>query len=56
MGDIIIEDKTLGRSYNFTPTSEGYFRAQAKIQEIVQQGHQVAGDISRVMSYTGGSY
>ena len=53
MGDIIIKDVTMGTSYSFTPTREGYFAAKAKIDEIIQKGHEVGGDIGRVRSYTG---
>ncbi len=53
MGDIIIKDITMGTSYCFTPTKEGYFAARAKIDEIIQQGHRVGGDVGRVTSYTG---
>ncbi|MBQ9180621.1 hypothetical protein IJ135_00795 [Candidatus Saccharibacteria bacterium] len=44
---------TLGRSYSFSPTREGYFAADAKIQEIVDMGHQVSGDVGRVQAYVG---
>ena len=53
MGDIIIRDETMGMSYRFTPTREGYFAAAAKIDEIIQKGHRAGGDIGRVRSYTG---
>ena len=53
MGNIIIKDVTMGRSWSFVPTPEGYFAAAAKIDEIKQQGHLVGGDIGRVKSYTG---
>ena len=49
---IIIKDETMGISWSFVPTREGYFRARAKIDEIIQKGHLVGGDISRVMDYT----
>ncbi len=53
MGDIIIRDETMGISYRFSPTREGYYAAAAKIDEITQKGHRVSGDIGRVRSYTG---
>ena len=53
MGDIIIRDETMNISYRFTPTREGYYAAAAKIEEIIQKGHRVGGDIGRVRSYTG---
>ncbi len=53
MGDIIIKDLTMGESYSFSPTREGYFQARAKIDEILQKGHRVGGDVGRVTSYTG---
>ncbi|MBQ3464837.1 hypothetical protein IJH15_01280 [Candidatus Saccharibacteria bacterium] len=53
MGDIVIIDLTMGRSWTFTPTREGYFQAAAKIDEILQNGHRVGGDIARVRNYTG---
>lgn len=53
MGNIIIKDITMGQSWSFTPTREGYYSASAKIEEITQQGHQVGGDVGRVKAYTG---
>ncbi len=50
---IIIEDLTMGRSYSFVATREGYFQAYAKIQEIVGMGHRIGGDVSKVYSYIG---
>ena len=48
LGDIIIRDDTMGQSWCFTPTREGYFMAAAKIEEIIQKGHRVGGDVGRV--------
>ena len=53
MGDIVIKDLTMGQSWTFTPTNAGYYAAAAKIEEIIQQGHRVGGDVGRVRSYTG---
>lgn len=53
MGTIIIRDETMGISYEFQPTREGYYAAAAKIDEITQKGHRAGGDIGRVRSYTG---
>jgi len=53
VGDIIIKDITMGTSYRFTPTKEGYYAAKAKIDEIIQKGHRAGGDIGRVTSFTG---
>lgn len=53
MGDIIIRDETMGQSWRFSPTREGYYAAAAKIDEIIQKGHRVGGDIGRVRAYTG---
>ena len=50
---IIIEDITMGRTYSFVATREGYFEADAKIKEILGMGHQVGGDIGRVRAYVG---
>lgn len=54
MGDIIIIDETMGMSYSFVPVKEGYYAARAKIDEIIQQGHRVGGDVGRVTAFTGG--
>ena len=43
----------MGCSWSFVATREGYYAARAKIDEILQKGHLVGGDISKVMSYTG---
>ena len=53
MGNIIIRDESTGQSWSFVPTREGYYMAAAKIDEIVQKGHHVGGDIGRVRSFTG---
>ena len=53
MGDIVIKDLSMGTSWVFTPTREGYCAAATKIDEIIQQGHRAGGDIGRVRSYTG---
>ena len=50
---IIIVDVTMGRSYQFVATREGYYQADAKIQEITGMGHQVGGDVARVRAYCG---
>lgn len=50
---IIIYDVTMGQSFQFVPTREGYFAADAKIQEIVGMGHKVGGDVARVRAYVG---
>lgn len=43
----------MGRSWSYTPIPAGYYAAAAKIEEIVQMGHRVGGDIARVKAYTG---
>ncbi len=48
---IIIRDVTMNESYPFVPTKEGYAAAAAKIDEIIQKGHQVGGDVGRVRAY-----
>ena len=48
---IIIIDETMGQSYSFVPTSEGYAEAYAKIEEIIGMGHKVGGDIARVREF-----
>ena len=53
VGNIIIRDESTGQSWSFVPTREGYYMAAAKIDEIVQKGHHVGGDIGRVRSFTG---
>ena len=50
---IIIIDVTMGESFPFVPTREGYFQAYAKIQEIVGNDHKVGGDVAQVRSYCG---
>ena len=50
---IIIKDETMGKSWPFVETREGYFEAYAKIQEIVGQGHKVSGDVGKVRAYCG---
>jgi len=50
---IIIKDETMGRSYSFVATREGYYAAAAKIDEIVGMGHRVGGDVAKVRAYTG---
>ncbi|MBR3180348.1 hypothetical protein IKF57_02340 [Candidatus Saccharibacteria bacterium] len=50
---IIIRDETMGQSFPFVATKEGYFAADAKIQEIVGMGHKVGGDIAKVRAYCG---
>lgn len=50
---IIIKDETMGRSWSFVTTREGYFAAYAKIQEIAGQGHKVGGDVGKVRAYCG---
>lgn len=48
---IIIIDETMGVSYSFVATREGYAEAYAKIEEIVGLGHRVSGDVARVREY-----
>ena len=48
---IIIRDETMNVSYSFVATREGYFAADAKIQEIVGMGHRVGGDVGKVREY-----
>ena len=48
---IIIRDDTMGRSWAFVATDEGYHQAYAKIQEIIQMGHKVGGDVAKVRAY-----
>lgn len=43
----------MGTSYAFVPTKEGYYAADAKIQEIIGQGHRVGGDVARVRRFVG---
>ena len=50
---IIIYDVTMGTSFPFVATREGYFAADAKIKEIIQLGHEVGGDIAKVRAYVG---
>ncbi len=50
---IIIKDLTMGASYSFVATREGYMAADAKIQEIIGQGHKVGGDVAKVRAYVG---
>lgn len=50
---IIIIDVTMGQSFKFVPTREGYYAADAKIQEIEGMGHKVGGDVARVRAYVG---
>ncbi len=50
---IIIIDETMGRSYSFVATREGYMAADAKIKEIVGMGHRVGGDVAKVRQYVG---
>lgn len=52
--DIIIKDLTMGQSWRFTAVRSGYAEAYAKIQEIIQKGHAVGGDVARVRSVMGG--
>lgn len=51
--DIIINDRNTGRSWAFTPTHEGYCKAEEKIQEIIQKGHRPSGDLGRISDYFG---
>ena len=53
MGELIVVDVSMGTSWAFVPTREGYYAAAAKIDEIIQQGHRVGGDIGKIKSYTG---
>ena len=48
---IIIKDETIGMSWAFVPTHEGYCCADAKITEILGLGHRVGGDIAKVRAY-----
>ena len=48
---IIIIDETMGRSWSFVATREGYYQAYARIKAIEQQGHRVGGDVGKVMAY-----
>ena len=48
---IIIIDETMGQSFSFVPTTEGYAQAYAKIEEIVGKGHKVGGDVARVREF-----
>lgn len=50
---IIIKDESLGKSWSFVATREGYMAALAKIEEITRSGHKVGGDVARVMNYIG---
>lgn len=50
---IIIRDETMGESYPFLTTKEGYYAAYAKIEEIIGKGHKVGGDIAKVRAYVG---
>ena len=50
---IIIRDETMGESFAFVTTREGYYAAYAKILQIEQSGHRVGGDVARVMNYVG---
>ncbi|MDO4527021.1 MAG: hypothetical protein Q4B87_02940 [Candidatus Saccharibacteria bacterium] len=50
---IIIIDITMGTSYSFVATREGYYQAVAKIEEITGMGHRVGGDIAKVREYVG---
>ncbi len=50
---IIIIDVTLGESYSFVATDQGYRDAYATIQSITHKGHKVGGDVGRVMNYIG---
>lgn len=50
---LIIRDETMGTSFSFVDTREGFFAAYAKIQEIIQMGHKVGGDVGRVRAYCG---
>ena len=43
----------MGTSYAFVATREGYFAADAKIQEIIGMGHRVGGDVAKVRNYVG---
>ena len=51
VGNIIIRDESTGQSWSFVPTREGYYEASAKIDEIIQKGHRVGGDVGRVRDY-----
>ncbi|MDO4612419.1 MAG: hypothetical protein Q4B29_03115 [Candidatus Saccharibacteria bacterium] len=50
---LIIEDRTMGQSWSFVATSEGYAEAYRKILEIEGQGHMLGGDVSKVTAYFG---
>lgn len=50
---IIIQDLTMGTSYSFVATHEGYCEADAKIKEIIGMGHRVGGDVGKVRAYLG---
>ena len=50
---IIIRDETMGQSFSFVTTKEGYYAADAKIQEIVGMGHKVGGDVAKVRAFCG---
>ena len=50
---IIIRDETMGKSYSFVATHEGYMAAYAQIQAIIGQGHKLGGDIAKVYAYVG---
>ena len=48
---LIIRDETMGRSWSFVATREGYYAAYAKIEEIIGLGHRVSGDVAKVRAY-----
>ena len=50
---LIIIDETMGRSWSFVATPQGYADAYARIQAITGQGHKVGGDVAKVMGYMG---
>ncbi len=50
---IVIKDLTMGTSWTFVATKEGYASAYARIQAIIGQGHRAGGDVARVYAYCG---
>lgn len=48
---IIIKDETMGESYSFVATKEGYYDAYARIRAIIDLGHKVGGDVAKVYAY-----
>ena len=48
---IIIIDLSMNRSWSYVATHDGYYEANAKIDEIVGMGHAVGGHVARVRAY-----